>query len=168
MKLRQLVKNSARFWIGVDKPENLKGLRMATSWGFSINALNDKYNEKWSMTIPQEGVPAWIDSYALSHRLKNKPQHKMVAEEWLNHTLSPNFQVEVVIGQLGNFPVIRKEILQNNSLNQHSISKAELEFSEKMILWPVLSKKNRLGLRRIWRLATKNLPLNDNYIYQHK
>lgn len=53
-KLRQLVHNSNRMWVGVDKPHDLKGLHLATSWGFALKGLS-KLGESWKIARPIEG-----------------------------------------------------------------------------------------------------------------
>jgi spermidine/putrescine transport system substrate-binding protein len=47
-KLRQLAVNAHSFWIGVDKPDDLAGLPLATSWGDSMVPLN-KRGEPWKI-----------------------------------------------------------------------------------------------------------------------
>ncbi|MDM8536207.1 extracellular solute-binding protein [Desulfobacterales bacterium HSG17] len=69
-KLSQLAANSHSFWIGVDTADDLSGMTLATSWGDSLGPLN-KRGKPWKMAEPIEGMPCWIDNYAITWTLKD-------------------------------------------------------------------------------------------------
>jgi spermidine/putrescine-binding protein len=104
-KLRQLAMNANSLWVGVDKPEDLMGMSIAASWGDSLSALKRR-GEIWKMAVPKEGTIWWVDEYAMTLALKDKPFLKRVAEEWINRSLSPDFQIDHLIREVGIFPVI--------------------------------------------------------------
>ncbi len=62
--LAYLAKKSARKWTGVDDAKTLKGLQLATSYGFAMPEL-EKQGETWGFVEPQEGALGYIDSLAI-------------------------------------------------------------------------------------------------------
>ena len=104
-KLKQLIVNAHSLWIGVDKPADLLGMSFATSWGDSLSALKRR-GEIWKMAEPAEGTMWWIDEYALTHALARRPFIKKVAEAWINKSLSPDFQVDHLVREVGIYPVV--------------------------------------------------------------
>jgi len=153
-KLAQFVVNAHGMWDGVDKPEDLKGLALATSWGDSLNGLK-KMGEIWKMAEPKEGTTAWVDNFMISHTLEDKPKLKKIAEEWLNIVLSDEYQMYVVRG-IGTVP-ISTTIMEK--LTTDEIERFHLDdpayFKNNRILWPTLGKTDRKGLKRLWDKAMK-------------
>jgi len=158
-KLEQLALNVHTLWKGVDTAKDLKGLALATSWGFSLDELK-KNGEVWKIADPKEGTTGWVDNFVLSSSLLDKPFLKKVAHEWLNFTLSSQFQVNVVVRQLLSIPVngsIKKLLTQEEVLTYH-INDINY-FEEKRILWPILKEHNyseRDALHNLWKRAIKN------------
>jgi len=153
-KLAELAVNSAPMWEGVDTPEKLKGLSLAIVWGFSLPALAEQ-GEVWKIAEPKEGTTGWVDNFMLSHTLKDKPKLKLIAEEWLNYTLSDAYQVYDVRG-LACAPTtttvkskLTKEEVESFNLNNPA------HFQENRILWKILDKMDRKGLERLWKNALK-------------
>ncbi len=151
-KLAQLVKNAHNMWEGVDKPEDLKGLTLATAWGDSINGLK-KMGEIWKLAEPKEGVTAWVDNFMISHTLEEKPKLRQIAEEWLNIVLSDEYQMYIVRG-IGTVPIISTII---DRLSPEEIERFHLDdpahFKNNRILWPTLGKIDRKGFKRLWDKA---------------
>jgi hypothetical protein len=56
----------------VDKPQDLSGMVLATSWGDSMGPLN-KMGEPWKIAEPAEAMPCWIDNYAITWALADNP-----------------------------------------------------------------------------------------------
>lgn len=154
-KLKQLVSNAHGFWEGVDKPEDLKGLSLATAWGDSLNGLK-KMGEIWKIAEPSEGTTAWVDNFMISHSLEKKPKLKLIAEDLFNIILSDEYQIYVA-REIGSTPIVTTII---DKLTQDEIERFHLNdpdfYKNNRILWPTLSKIERKGLKRLWDKAMKN------------
>lgn len=161
-KLRTLVQNAHSFWPGIDSPHHLKGLHLATSWGWALSGLKE-IGEEWRMIDPEEGSPAWIDSHAISHSLKNKPFLKKIAEEWINYTLGKRYQVEVVVNYLSSAPVTQDIVAQ---LPKDKIKAFHLDdpeyFTKYRHVYPSIdNKRDRNGLKILWNDACKGIDLKE-------
>lgn len=155
-KLTELIKNSARLWKGVDGPEDLSGLPLATAWGFSFPALHRK-GEHWQFAKPDEGTPGWVDNYAICHTLKDRPFLRKVAEDWLNFVISPGFQARAVVRGIGSGPVnlAALDLLTEKEIHNLGMESPE-EVMDNRFLWPIINNsRNRNGLRRLWKDALK-------------
>lgn len=156
VKLASLASNSHELWLGVDTADDLDGMLMATSWGFSLPQLRER-GENWKWAPLQEKSPGWIDNFVISHTLKDKPQLKRIAEEWINYTLSAAFQAAVLVEGLSARPV--------NSHSKELLSKAQIEAvgldnvassEELFILMPELDRRTRNGFNLLWNRAMKH------------
>jgi spermidine/putrescine-binding protein len=158
-KLRQLVVNAHAFWVGVDRPDDLEGMTLATSWGDSLSPLN-KRGAPWKMAEPAEGMPAWIDNYAITWALLDKPFLKKVAEEYINMLLSTGYQVEHIMRNLSLSPIITNidDLLTEEEKERTHIGIPHF-FDKNRILEPTYSKRNRNGLKILWREATAGIPI---------
>ncbi len=154
-KLVSLIKNTRTFWYGVDKAENLKGLSLATSWGFSLSDLKNQ-GEDWKFGNPREGSTGWVDNLCVAKFVEKDAFLKDVAYEWLNFAIAPDFQANVGIRMLSSDPsnVNIKHLLTKAEIKKHHLNNLDY-FSEKRILWPTLSKRDRNGLDRLWKSALK-------------
>ncbi len=152
-KLGQLAKNAHSFWDGIDKADDLFGHSLATSWGFALKELREK-GEVWRLAEPKEGTVYWVDNYSITSALEDKPLLKKIAEEWINYTLSPEFQVEVVFRDLSCFPVTTNI---QRKLNIEEIGILHLDTPEKYqkgrIRESDLSLRDRNGLELLWKNA---------------
>ncbi len=148
-KLSELATNSAPMWQGVDDPKTLKGLSLAVVWGFSIPALAEQ-GEIWKIAEPQEGTTGWVDNFMISYTLEDKPKLKRIAEAWLNFTLSDDYQRYTVRG-LACAPVTSNasELFTDDEVQNLHLSDPT-HFQNNRILWKVLGKKDRNGLKRLW------------------
>lgn len=81
-KLRQLRRNTASYWNGVDKAADLKGLPIAASWGYAFTELRNQ-GEIWRFAKPKEGTPWWVDSLAISSSFAKKPKLKRLLKFYL-------------------------------------------------------------------------------------
>jgi len=159
-KLRQLAINAGSAWIGVDKPEDLIGMSFGMSWGDSLSSLK-RMGEIWQMAKPVEGTMWWVDEYAISWSLANKPFLKKVAEEWINRSLSSNFQIDHIIREVGIYPVVtnildkltetEKKRFRNN-INSKS-------FSDTRILQHTYAQRDRNGLKLMWNEAMEGVSI---------
>lgn len=155
-KLSTLVKNAKSFWKGVDKADDLQGMTLAAVWGFSFPELK-KRGEDWRLANPKEGTMSWIDNYLIGYSLKNKPFLKRVAEEWLNFTLSPKFQVETVVRELGSSPV---NLAIRDQLTPEEVERTHIDdpdyFQDFRIPWPTIkTQRDRNGMMKLWQRAMK-------------
>ena len=155
-KLAQLAANAHGMWEATDKPEDLKGLALAMSWGHSSLTGLRKAGEIWEVAEPKEGTTAWVDNFMISHTLEDRPKLKRIAEEWLNIVLSDEYQLNVVARGMGAIPIITTLA---DKLAPEEITRFHLDdpthFTNNRILWPSLSKADRKGLKRLWEKAMK-------------
>ncbi|MEH0018708.1 MAG: extracellular solute-binding protein [Desulfobacter sp.] len=161
-KLRALVENAHSFWPGIDSPFHLKGLHLGTSWGWSLSGLKEM-GEEWKMVDPKEGSPAWMDSHAIAHSLKEKPFLKQVAEEWINYTLGKKYQVEVVVNYLTSAPVTQNIV---DELPEEKIREFHLDdpgyVAKYRHFYPTIEKKrDRNGVKILWENASKGIELTE-------
>jgi len=152
IKMRQkyikLISNANNFWRGIDKVDNLRGMSIATGWGFSIDDLR-KIGENWKLAQPKEGTTGWIDNWMIGHSLKNKPMKKLIAEEWINYTLSPKNQASYV-DKIGQSPVNNKA---SKYLTAQQVKEFHLDdpsfFKTNIILWPTLIDRDQKAINSI-------------------
>jgi spermidine/putrescine-binding protein len=151
-KLRQLAVNSGRGWIGVDKPEDLMGMDFAMSWGDSLPSLKQK-GEIWKMADPVEGTMWWVDEYAITWALSDKPFLKKVAEEWINYSLAPDFQINHIIREIGIYPVVKNIA---DKLTEEEKIRIQT-FKGNKILQNNYSRRNWNGLKLLWDQAVEGI-----------
>jgi len=158
-KLRQLALNAHSFWIGVDKPDELAGKMLATSWGDSLGPLKKK-GEPWEMAKPAEGVPCWIDNYSITWALADKPFLKKVAEEYINGIISMDYQTEHIMRHMSLTPIITniKGLVTAEEKEHIHIGTPDF-FSENLILQPTYSLRDRNGLKLLWEEAMQGIPV---------
>ncbi|MCP4119597.1 MAG: extracellular solute-binding protein [Desulfobacteraceae bacterium] len=156
-KLRQLAVNAHSFWIGVDKPEDLSGMILATSWGDSLGALN-KRGEPWKMAEPAEGMPCWIDNYAITWALADKLFLKKIAEAYINYLLSTEYQVNHIMRHMSLTPIITNidNLLTAEEKERIHIWSPNF-FDKNRILQRTCSTRDRNGLGLLWKEAMKGL-----------
>ncbi len=153
-KLQQLAQNAKTFWKGVDTADDLQGLAFATAWGFSIPELS-KRGEIWKMAQPKEGTTGWVDNWMIGVSLKDKPQMKQIAEEWINYSIGPEVQAGYV-RKIAQFPVNLsiKERLTAEEIKTFHLDDPEY-FKNNLILWEVLREREQNGFRRMWKEAKR-------------
>ena len=151
-KLSQLSMNAHSLWVGIDKAQHLKGLHIAASWGTSLPELAQK-GEHWQMANPKEGTTAWLDNFMLNALLAKKPMHQRIAHEWLNYSISNEYQ-KYVVREIPAEPVTTtiKEVLTREEMDRLKLNESDA-FEKKYILWPTLGKRDRKGLKRLWKKA---------------
>ncbi|MCP4751587.1 MAG: extracellular solute-binding protein [Proteobacteria bacterium] len=154
-KLRLLAVNAHAFWIGVDKPDDLAGMTLATSWGDSMGPLNQR-GEPWQIAEPVEGSPCWIDNYAISWALADKPFIKKAAEEYINELLTTDYQVEHIMRHMSLTPIITNisDLLTAEEKRRIPVGTPNF-FNRNRILEPTYSKRDRNGLKMLWSAAMK-------------
>jgi spermidine/putrescine-binding protein len=156
-KLTSLIANAKSLWEGVDTADDLIQNKLASSWGFSLPELK-KRGEIWKWTYPKEGVPGWIDNHVLSQELANKPELKRIAEEWINFTISTEFQNSVLVEALGTNPVNMMTVEKATETQKRGFYATSLSESKALIvLMPQLDRRTRNGIDNIWNTALKHL-----------
>jgi len=153
-RYKELALNAGAMW-KTDNGGSIQGYPFSMSWGFALPELKSM-GETWKLSIMEEGVTGWMDPYVISHTLKNKPMLKKIAEEWVNFSLSNDYQIEAVIRQLSSFPVIKniKPMLNAEEVQTYRVDEPEFVKSN-LILWPVLPKRTRNGFKNLWDDALK-------------
>lgn len=151
--LIQLIKKSNNLWEGVDTADGFEKNSLGAAWGFSFPELA-KRGQTWAMAEPKEGTTGWVDGHAISRTLADKPLHKRIAEEWINFTLSDEFQLQAIVRGIGSAPV---NISIKDKLTKDEIASFHLDdpdyFKNNRILWPTLSKRQRNFFNRLWQDA---------------
>ncbi len=153
--LIMLIKNSNNLWEGVDTAEVFEKNSLGAAWGFSFPDLA-KRGQTWKMAEPKEGTTGWVDGHAIGHSLADKPVHKKIAEEWINFTLSDDFQLQAIVRGIGSAPV---NVSIKDKLTAEEVATFHLDdpnyFKNNRILWPTLSKRQRNFFNKLWADALK-------------
>ncbi len=110
------------------------------------------------MAMPKEGTPYWIDSYAVTWALADQPFLKQVAELWINTLLQLDYQVDYVLRELTQTPVVMNfgESLTPAEMERLQID-AQEHASENRIPQPTVSRRDRNGLKALWEDATAEI-----------
>jgi len=147
-KYIDLVENANNYWQGVDEVHNLKGMAIATGWGFSIQALRSM-GENWKLASPKEGTTGWIDNWMIGYSLANKPLKKRIAEEWINFSISPKIQAHYVTS-IGQSPVNHKAAtyLSKKQIKEYRLDNPNFIKTD-IILWPTLVEKDQKAINAI-------------------
>lgn len=153
--LTALIKNANNLWEGVDTADALEPNMIGAAWGFSFPELA-KRGQLWKMAEPNEGTTGWVDGHAISRTLADKPLHKKMAEEWINFTLSDQFQLEAIVRGIGSAPV---NVAIKNQLSAEEVAAFHLDdpdyFKNNRILWPTLTARQRNFFKLLWQDALK-------------
>ncbi len=161
-KLRQLAVNAHYLWIGVDKPDDYMGMSLGASWGDALTSL-ERRGEIWEMADPKEGTLWWIDDYAITGELADKPFMKKVAEEWINKVLLSVFQVDHIIREVGIYPVVTNIVDELTEKEKEKIQPESFDFfMEKRILQQTHSQRNRNGMKLLWEEAMKGISIKGH------
>jgi len=154
-KLAALLANAKSLWVGVDTADDLQQKKVASSWGFSLPELKRR-GDIWKWAYPKEGVPGWIDNHVISQALANKPQLKRIAEEWINFTISSEFQTSVLVEALSTNPVNMVTFETASELQKQGFYARSLTDPEAVIvLMPELDRRSRNGIDSLWNKALK-------------
>lgn len=156
-KLRKLTENAHSFWIGVDTPDDLSGRHLATSWSDSLGGLK-KRGEPWKMAEPREGMPCWIDNFAITWALTDKPFLKKVAEEYINSLLTTEYQVEHIIRYASLSPIVTNisDLVTPQESERLHIGVPNF-FEDSLILQHTYSQRDRNGIKLLWEEAMEGI-----------
>ena len=156
--LRERTNAMAKFakslWVGVDKPDDLRGLKYCVVWGFALNAVKEQ-GEEWAFAAPKEGATGWVDHWLIGYSLANDPIKKMIAEEWINYTLSEEVQL-FYHQHLGQQPVVNHLGRSSENIQKTIPTINDDKFVEnELILWEILSRREQNGFIGLWNQAIK-------------
>ena len=155
-KLATLVGNAKSLWVGVDTADDLQQKKLASSWGFSLPELKRR-GEIWKWAYPKEGVPGWIDNHVISQGLANKPELKRIAEEWINFTISSEFQTSVLVQALSTNPVNLMTFATASDAQKKGFYASSLnDLDAFIVLMPELDRRTRNGIDNLWNEALKS------------
>jgi spermidine/putrescine-binding protein len=161
-KLAALLANAKSLWVGVDTADDLQQKKLASSWGFALPELKQR-GEIWKWAYPKEGVPGWIDNHVISQELANKPQLKRIAEEWINFTISSEFQTSVLVAALSTNSVNMVTVETASELQKQGFYARSLIDPEAVIvLMPELDRRSRNGIDSLWNKALKHFSASSN------
>ena len=126
-----------------------------------MGELNKK-GKNWKLANLSEGSMGWVDGFVIGNSLARDDNQrdyqflKKVAEEWMNFTLSPKFQLDVSIRFWSAFPtnLSVKPLLTAEEINSLHLDDLSY-FEENFILIPTLTKRQRNGMKKIWEKALK-------------
>ena len=159
-RLRQLAVNAHSFWISIDRAEDLMGLSCATAWGDSFAEMKRR-GEIWELADPQEGTIWWIDEYALTWALADRPLMKSIALDWINMSLSDDYQIGHVLREAGAYPIITniEEQLTEEEKKRIQVNSTPGAFMAGRILPHSYSQRDHNGMKLMWEEAMKGIPL---------
>lgn len=156
-KLRRLATNAHAFWSGQDSAADLSGWRLAAVWGDSLGTLR-KRGENWELAEPKEGTLGWIDNYAITWALADKPFLRRVAEDWINRLLEPDYQVGYIVREIALGPITTNI---GARLTAEEKDRLHVEtpnyFRDNRILLPTCSRRDRNGLKLLWKEAMEGI-----------
>lgn len=161
-KLAALVSQAKTVWEGVDTADEIQGLSLATSWGFSLTELQAR-GENWKWVYPLEGVPGWIDNHVISKAVEDNPQLRLIAQEWVNFTLSAEFQREVLVATLSTHPVNQVALDSSNEAAQKRFyARSISDPTARVIPMPEIDRRTRNGMDLIWKSALQQSELGSH------
>jgi spermidine/putrescine-binding protein len=156
-RLIALLKNAGSTWEGVDSADDLHDKKFGAAWGFSFPALAEK-GQTWKMASPKEGTTGWVDGHSLTNALKGRPKHKEIAEEWINFSISDDFQLDAIVRGIGSAPV---NTSITDQLTPQEVLAFHLDdpdyFKNNIILWPTLNIRQRNYFKKLWGDAVKQV-----------
>lgn len=153
-KLRDLLANAV-FWQGAPKASDLQNVVLTTAWGVSHSVTPDT-EKKWQLAFTHEGVTFWTDYLAVTKNVERSVFAKTLAMEWLNYVLSSEYQQKAIIPKRYLSPLSLKELPRSAVINR---SEAQFLYDHS-IYWPVLSVRNRNGLKVIYDEVMQSLEAN--------
>lgn len=153
-KLRQLLENAV-FWQGAPKEEDLKGVIFTTAWGVSNSVKND-VSKKWLFAFPKEGLTLWTDYLSVTTAVNKKPFVKKLAFEWLNFVLSKEYQSKYIT-EASRYLSPTPYAISKGVFGEGTNETALKYFNTNAIYWPILSVRNRNGLKFVHDEALKNI-----------
>jgi len=162
-RFKALANNADHHYKIFAEAEKIKNLAFSTGWGAALAKLNNM-GKNWKLANPAEGTMGWVDGYMIGYSLSQDDNQrdvkllKKVAEDWINFTLSPKFQLDVTVRfwsayptNLSVKPLLTPEEITSLHLNDLSY------FEKNLILLPTLKREQRRSMIRLWNIAFKKM-----------
>ncbi len=162
-RMEALANNADHHYEIFAEAEQIKNLAFSTGWGAALAELKSM-GKNWKLANPAEGTMGWVDGYMIGYSLNRDDKQrdikllKRVAEEWINFTISPKFQLDVTVRFWSAYPtnISIKPLLTPEEIT--SLHLDDLSYFEKsLILLPTLTRKQRRSMNRLWNIAFKKM-----------
>ncbi len=160
-RFKALANNADHLYDIYEKAERIKDLAFSTGWGSAVTELN-KQGRNWKLANPAEGTMGWVDGYMIGYSLSQDDKQrdvkllKKVAEDWINFTLSPKFQLYFTIRNTSAYPT---NLSIKSLLTPAQITSLHLDdlsyFDDNLILFPTLTTGQRRSMKRLWNTTFK-------------
>lgn len=145
-KLKHLLKH-ANYWHGAPHTSDLGKSVLTTAWGLSHSVYED--DDRWLFAFTQEGVTFWSDYMAVTRNINRSELAQTVAMEWMNFALGDEYQIDSIIRKSRYISPLKTQFLPAGLRTPLKVK--ELNFlTEKAIYWPLLSTRNRNGLKKVY------------------
>ena len=149
-RLTTLAKQAHHIWSGQETLYGLDGCLLRTTRG---GLPLEQAAPTWVRAKPREGDLGWIDVWALTHALDDKPRATQLAEEWLNFFLTPPVQLRLM-RQLGHIPVIEglAQAASPEEIAHFGLDDPQF-FVKRFIPYPSLAAATESALELLWQTA---------------
>ncbi|MBK27006.1 MAG: hypothetical protein CME70_23585 [Halobacteriovorax sp.] len=155
--LKELAKGSNGYWGNLEKPNDIKGRKVAAAFGNFIHKLKED-GEDWGFAIPKEGEPAYLDYFVISSMVRDGSLLSKVSHEWVNFSLTPFYQMEVVVKGLGEMPVTEdiKESLTDEQIKRFHLDDPDY-IGTKSFFWKARSLETLKWQEETWNKAIEEV-----------
>ena len=151
-KLNKLVLNTKVFWKGIPDTKKMRELHYITDYWFGVSLAN-KEGQKWKIANPKEGQTVWLDTIAISNKIKDKK--KLDATYLLlDFMISPKIQKKIY--KMYGSVIVNTKTAQFMSEDEVKKSYVGNEsFFNEDYLWKPLSSRTRNAFKILWQDALK-------------
>lgn len=146
-RLISLAGNAFSVWEGTADHTEFDHLHYAATWGYAV-VLANKRGLNWKIAKVKEKNTAWVDHWAITHAVLNNTQKRMLAEAWVNFSLSVDVQTHLA-ENWGITPTVdlckpESQTCQNQPISSPSIS-----------IWQQQSRRTTNGYALLWNTALR-------------
>jgi len=140
-------------WKGNLNPEGRERFDLGTDWGIGVSKINREHNGNWGFVVPDEGVTAWVDSWAVTRNV-DSPELTAVAYAFINFMISPRIQARMAgITSYGPVNPYAGRYLSAEEKKRFYI--ADPQFFDKCTLWQPLKPEVLERYRKAWDNAKR-------------
>jgi putative spermidine/putrescine transport system substrate-binding protein len=147
-----LHKGAADTWNMVDSGKDYTSWDATISFGFGLlDGL--KAGKKVGVVLPKEGVVQWVDHMMVTKAVEGDELKKKIAMEFVNYTLSKEYQTKVLL-QAAGVGAVRKDAFSSLTADQRkNLNHYELlaDYSGQRLFLPPLSKRTRNGYTELFK-----------------
>lgn len=148
-KIRELKRNAfSLFGVFPNLDEMKNNLKYTTTWGWAVAKVNAQ-GGNWKIADPKEGCTMFFNTWSIGVSLKDEPEKKRIAEEWINYSLSPEVQGKI-IDNVGHVPVTTNLEGIVSEKNVEIFRVGNEEYWGKFSLWENLNSRTRNGYKVLW------------------